>query len=151
MRGSILNNKAQIGMQETILVMFIFFIILMIGMIMFFQFNMKSTNEKIDGYNEFRFKQLIDVVPNLAELRYSKLGIENIWCIDLLKARAFSQISSGDDYGFKRITLNSGSELVLYEKVRRNGEARVVTSPVCVYDPRSDKFSLAELKVEWWS
>ncbi|MBS3172222.1 hypothetical protein J4438_01405 [Candidatus Woesearchaeota archaeon] len=145
-----MNKKAQIGIQETILVIFVFFIVLMIGMIFFFQLNMKSIQNDIDQYNEFRFKQLIDIVPNMAELRYSKLGVEDVYCIDLLKARAFSEISSEYDFGKKEIKLISGDEIVLYSKIGR-GEIRKVTSPVCVYDPRNGKFYLGELDIGWWA
>nr|MBA4404744.1 hypothetical protein [Nanoarchaeum sp.] len=141
-----MNKKAQIGIQETILVIFIFIIVLMIGMIFFFQFNMKSIENDIDKYNEFRFKQLIDVIPNMAELRYSKLGIEDVYCIDLLKARAFSELNSYD-FGRKEIKLD---EIVLYSNPGR-GEIRKVSSPVCVYDPRNSKFYLTDLEIGWWA
>lgn len=146
-----MNKKGQIGMQETILVLFVFFIILMIGIILFFQFNMKSTHSEIEEYEDFRFKQLIDIVPNLPELKYSRLGIEDVWCIDLLKARAFSEISDAYDFGFKRIIIHSGNQIILYDNPSNQGEMRKVTSPVCLYDPRNDKFYLADLEVDWWS
>lgn len=141
-----MNKKAQIGIQETILVIFVFLIILMIGMIFFFQFSMKSIQNDIDQYNEFRFKQLIDVIPNMAELKYSKLGVEDVYCIDFLKARAFSE-SNSYDFGKKEIKLD---ELVLYSNPGR-GEVRKITSPVCIYDPRNGKFYIAELDIGWWT
>lgn len=144
-----MNKKAQIGIQETILVIFVFFIVLMIGMIFFFQLNMKSIQNDIDQYNEFRFKQLIDIIPNMAELRYSELGVEDVYCIDLLKARAFSEINSYD-FGRKEIKLISSDEIILYSKTGR-GEVRKVTSPVCIYDPRNSKFYLGELEIGWWA
>ncbi len=146
-----MNKKAQLGIQETVLVMFVFFIILMIAMILFFNFNMRSIRNDIESYEEFKFKQLIDVVPNMPEIKYSRLGVEDTWCIDLLKARAFSQISSKYDFGYKRLTIQSSNDILLYNNPSRTGEIRKVTSPVCLYDPRSDKFSLANLEVEWWT
>lgn len=143
-----MSKKAQIGMQETILVIFIFLIILMIGMIFFFQFSMKSIENDIDQYNDFRFKQLIDVIPNMAELKYSKLGIEDVYCIDLLKARAFGELNDYD-FGRKEIKLIAGDETVLYSKPGR-GEVRKVTSPICIYDSRNGKFYIGELEIGWW-
>lgn len=138
-------------MQETIIVMFIFFIILMIVLVLFFQFNMKSARDEIEEYEEFKFKQLIDVIPNMPELRYSRSGgVEDVWCIDLLKARAFSEISDRYDFGFKKIIIKSGSEIILYDNPARRGEIRKVTSPVCLFDARNGKFYLAQLEVNWW-
>ena len=68
----------------------------------------------------------------------------------MLKARAFSEISSEYDFGKKEIKLISGDEIVLYSKIGR-GEIRKVTSPVCVYDPRNGKFYLGELDIGWWA
>jgi hypothetical protein len=146
-----LNRKGQIGIQETMLVIFIFFIILIIGMILFFRFSITSAEAEIEEYNEFKFKQLIDVVPNMPELKYSRFGIEDVWCIDLLKARAFSEISERYDFGFKRITINSSETIILYDNPSRRGEIRKVNSPVCLYDSRVGRFGLANLIVEWWT
>ena len=146
-----MNRKGQIGIQETMLVIFIFFIILIIGMILFFRFSITSAEAEIEEYNEFKFKQLIDVVPNMPELKYSRFGIEDVWCIDLLKARAFSEISERYDFGFKRITINSSETIILYDNPSRRGEIRKVNSPVCLYDSRVGRFGLANLIVEWWT
>jgi hypothetical protein len=145
------NKKGELQIQETILVIFVFFIILMIGMVLFFQFSMKSARDEIEEYEEFRFKQLIDVVPNLPEIRYSRFGIEDVWCIDLLKARSFSQISDRYDFGFKKMVIHSSTEIVLYDNPSQRGEVRKVTTPVCLYDARQGKFYLAQLEVDWWT
>ena len=111
---------------------------------------MRDINNDIEAYEEFRFKQLIDVVPNMPEIKYSRFGVEDVWCIDLLKARGFSQISDRYDFGYKEILLHGGEEIVLYRNQPVGGEKRIVTSPVCLYDSRVDKFYLAELEVGWW-
>lgn len=145
-----MNKRGQIGTQETILVIFVFFIILVTGMILFFRFSISSSEAEIEEYNEFKFKQLIDVIPNMPEVKYSRFGIENVWCIDLLKARAFSEISDEYDFGYKRISIISSDIIILYENPSNRGEIRKVNSPVCLYDSRIGRFGLAELVVEWW-
>ena len=146
-----MNKKGQIGTQETILVIFVFFIILIIGMILFFRFSISSSEAEIQEYKEFQFKQLIDVVPNMPEIKYSRFGIEDVWCIDLLKARAFSEISDRYDFGNKRISTISSDTIILYENPSNRGEIRKVNTPVCLYDSRVGRFGLAELVVEWWA
>ncbi|MBT6995368.1 hypothetical protein HN865_03440 [Candidatus Woesearchaeota archaeon] len=145
-----MDRKGQTGINETILVMFVFFVILMLGMVLFFQFSMSSSRKEIEEYQEFKFKQLISVVPSMNELKYSKLGIDDEWCIDLLKARAFSSISDSYNFGRKKISIYSSEDIVLYDKISsRATSIRVVNSPVCIYDPRTELFSLAELEVKW--
>ena len=147
-----MNNKGQIGINETILVMFVFFILLMLGMVLFFQFSISSSHNEIEEYQEFKFKQLISVVPSMNEIKYSKLGIEDEWCIDLLKARAFSSISDSYDFGRKKISIFSSEDIVLYDKISSLATGiRVVNSPVCIYDPRSETFNLGELEIKWVS
>ena len=145
-----MNSKGQIGINETILVMFVFFIILMLGIVLFFQFSINSSKNEIEEYQEFKFKQLISVVPTMNEIKYSKLGIDDEWCIDLLKARAFSSISDSYNFGRKKISIYSSEDIVLYDKISsRATSIRVVNSPVCIYDPRTELFGLAELEVKW--
>ena len=86
----------------------------------------------------------------MPEVKYSRFGIENVWCIDLLKARAFSEISDEYDFGYKRISIISSDIIILYENPSNRGEIRKVNSPVCLYDSRIGRFGLAELVVEWW-
>lgn len=145
-----MNRRGQIGINETILVMFVFFILLMIGIVLFFQFSLNSSRAEIEEYQEFKFKQLISVVPSMNELKYSKLGIEDEWCIDLLKARAFASISDSYDFGRKKISIFSSEDIILYDKISSLATGiRVVNSPICVYDPRSDSFRLGELEIKW--
>jgi hypothetical protein len=153
LRGALLmNNKGQIGINETILVMFVFFILLMLGMVLFFQFSISSSHKEVEEYQEFKFKQLISVVPSMNEIKYSKLGIEDEWCIDLLKARAFASISDSYDFGRKKISIFSSEDIVLYDKISSLATGiRVVNSPVCIYDPRSETFNLGELEIKWES
>ena len=147
-----MNNKGQIGINETILVMFVFFILLMLGMVLFFQFSISSSHKEVEEYQEFKFKQLISVVPSMNEIKYSKLGIEDEWCIDLLKARAFASISDSYDFGRKKISIFSSEDIVLYDKISSLATGiRVVNSPVCIYDPRSETFNLGELEIKWES
>ncbi len=138
-------KRGQMQIQESILVIFIFFVILMIVLVMFFQFQKKSILNDIEEYQEMEFKQLIDVIPNMAELKYSKLGIEK-GCIDYLKAKAFRGMNY--DFGNKMIVLKYNGDLVLYD--HGEGDLRKVSSPVCVYDARSKKFYFGELEVGWY-
>ena len=98
-----MNKKGQLQIQETILVIFIFTLIIGLSLVVFYKFNINSIKEDTLEYEEYKFKQLIDVIPNMPELKLSEIGIESEWCIDLLKAKAFSELQDNYDFGYKKI------------------------------------------------
>ena len=104
MRGDILK-KGQIQIQETTMVIFIFTIIFGLGLILFYNFSLNSIEESDMRYQENKFKQLIDVIPNLPELRLSEMGIESEACIDLIKAQVFKEMQNEYNLGFKKIEI----------------------------------------------
>lgn len=141
-------KKGQLQIQETMFVIFIFIIIFMVGLVFFYRSSVASFERDKLEYEEDKFKLLIDVIPNMPELKYSELEIDSEWCIDSLKAKAFASISDRYDFGFKKISIIGGENIVLYEKFRSSESVRKYSSPVCLYS--SNKFSMAKLEVEWY-
>lgn len=140
-----MNKKGQLQIQETILVLFIFTLIVGLSLIVFYRFNVNSIKEDTLAYEEYKFKQLIDVIPNLPELRLSEIGIESDWCIDLLKAKAFSDLQDNYDFGYTKIGIG---DFILYDNSRESESVRKYSTPVCIYD--DDKYEMAKLEVEWY-
>ncbi len=143
-------KKGQIQIQETTLVIFIFTIIVGLGLILFYQFSLNNIEDLDMQYQENKFKQLIDVVPNLPELRLSELGVESEACIDLIKAQVFREMQDEYELGFKKIEILGSNPVVVYEKRRAADSIRKYSSPICVYDSFSDRFEMAKLEVEWY-
>lgn len=141
-------KKGQLQIQETMFVILVFIIIFMIGLIFFYRSSVASFEKDKLEYEEDKFKLLIDVIPNMPELRYSELTIYSDWCVDSLKAEAFSLISDKYDFGFKKITITGPKTIILYDKFKSSESVRKYSSPICLYD--SDKFSMAKLEVEWY-
>ena len=140
-----MNKKGQLQIQETILVLFIFTLIVGLSLIVFYRFNVNDIREDTLEYEEYKFKQLIDVIPNLPELRFSEIGIESEWCIDLLKAKAFSDLQDNYDFGYRKIGIG---DLILYDNFRESESVRKYSTPVCVYE--DGEFEVAKLEVEWY-
>ena len=148
-----MNKRGQLEIQETGFIIFIVVLILLIGIVMFFQYQSRSINNLNERYQEYRFEGLISFLPSMPELRYSSLGKEEE-SIDFYKAKAFSEVSNLDYYenmfGFKRISLKvSGDSVVLYDK-RLPGYTglRKITSPVSVYNPKDGRYYVGVLEVE---
>jgi hypothetical protein len=132
------------------MVVFIFTVIVGLGLILFYRVSINSIEDSDMAYRENKFKQLIDVVPNLPELRLSELGVESEACIDLIKAQIFRDMQDEYELGFKKIEIIGSNSVVLYEKKKAADSVRKYNSPICVYDPYLDKFEMAKLEVEWY-
>jgi len=145
-----LKRKGQLQIQETMLVLFIFIMIVGLSLIVFYRFNLNSINQDVTDYKEYKFKQLISIVPNMPELRLSKLGVESKWCIDLAKARAFGDLQDNYEFGYKRITISGPFEVELYNNQRDSESVRLYSTPICVYDYFTDTFQMCKLEVEWY-
>lgn len=148
-----MNKRGQLQIQETGFIIFIVVLILLIGLVLFFQYQSRSIENLNEAYQEYKFENLISFLPSMPELRYSSLGKEEE-SIDFYKAKAFSEISDSSYYesifGFKRISLRvSGESVVLYEKkLPGSNSLRKVTSPVSVYNPRDGRYYIGILEVE---
>lgn len=149
-------KKGQIQIQETIFVLFSVLILLVIAMIFFFSFQKGNVEEIYQDYQESKFQEMLLTVPNLPEIKCSELTKEEE-CIDLYKARAFSEISSQGvlyrgEFGYKEINLEVGSEkIIIYQQQKVNYEnLRVINSPVSVYDPKTEKYKIGVLEIKWY-
>ena len=141
-------KKGQIQINETMIVIFIFTVMLVIGFVSFFKFTISDIKSDNLEYEEKKAKWLIEFVPNMYELR-----LENDLCIDSMKAEAFSMISESysDLFGLKKISIVGSENVVLYNGVGfQGGNSRKYSSPVCVYNSQHDIFSMAKLEVEWY-
>ncbi|MBT3394963.1 hypothetical protein HOA59_02060 [archaeon] len=143
-------KRGQMQMQESIIVIFLVMILILIGMVFFYNSTFKGIENSANEYEEFRFRQLIEVIPNMAEFKCSHLMHEDE-CLDWLKLLAFN--SSVSDYKLfkdKRISFTrSGMEYVIYSDFVSCSEQRVISSPVSLYDPSIKRNSVSELKVRW--
>ena len=120
-------------------------------MIFFYKVSAKSIEADSYDYEEFRFHQMIEVVPNMAEFKCSHLGVEEE-CLDWLKVRSFNSLGFGENYSvFKDksvILKKDGVENLIYSDADCS-DARIISSPVSLYDPLLDRYSVAELIVGW--
>src|SRR3989338_2695942 len=105
------NNRGQLQIQETILVIFIFIVLLMLGLVFFYRVQISSIKSE---FNEFEREKLsVDFITlgELPEFSCSKLG-EKESCVDTGKLIVFMGLNGSSKYreyyfsrfGYKNIT-----------------------------------------------
>ncbi len=156
------NNRGQMQIQETILVVFIFVVLIIFGMVFFYRVQEASI---ADDFNKFQRERLvIDFITlgDLPEFGCSRAGIrEN--CIDTSKLVVFKDIARGsykdyyfERFGYRNITIQQiypnkiSTECSLqrgtncgiwnvYSKIPNNWGAKEVRDiPVSLYFPCSE-------------
>ncbi len=157
-----MDKKTQIQMGETIAVLFIFFILVLIGFI--FYVNVVKNNIEVER-EEIRQEEAIKVAQKalfLPELQCSDQNIDTNDCIDRLKL----EVSGGeegiinsnkmyyfDTFGFSRITVENiypnKESWVLYDNSLDKFSSKITTHfPVVVYNSTSRHNSFGVMKVE---
>jgi len=135
-------KKGQVQMQESIFVIFLVMLLILIGMVSFFKYSSAGIEESKLEYEDYRFKQLIGVIPNLPELRCSHLGVADE-CVDLLKVNAFDW--NYDLFNGKKIEIDG----VLVHDDLSCSDVRIVSSPISLYNPLVGRNSVANLEIRW--
>jgi len=168
------GKKGQLQIQETILVVFIFIILIMFGLVFFYRVQLASIN---DDFNQFQNNKIIVdflTLGDLPEFSCSKLGIRES-CIDTVKLNSFMALNNSkkyrdyyfDMFGYKNITIYqiyperntkicspSNFEecgvwnIYVNKPLKQNGAKIVRSTPVSLYLPDKDQYAIGLLVVE---
>jgi hypothetical protein len=161
-------KKGQLEIGVTVMVLFVFFILLAITLIFYFQSMSGSFLEEKGEILGFRYSGLLSVVANMPEFKCSKNAIEDE-CLDEIKLKAFRDLKDSD-YDVGSLTINpilkqhynelfSGINAIYVNKVYPNTdewelygdkdkEGRIYAMPISLYDPVEDKFSIGILRIK---
>lgn len=166
MRSRVLK-KGQLQVQETILVVFVFVIILIIGMAFFLRYQNQAIVEENKDYQREQFSLIITSLPQYAEIKCSEYGQKQA-CIDTAKLTAFSVLEeeSFPELGFKTITVSSiypekntnvcntrsSTECGVWELYTKkpasiDSTLKAVT-PIALYYPHTRSYGIGLLEVE---
>ena len=168
----ILNKKGELQIQETILAVFIFIILIVFGLIFFYRVQNASIAE---DFNNFKLEKLtVDFITlgDLPEFSCSKAGIKES-CIDAGKLIVFSRMLNNQKYkdyyfekfGYKNITIyqvypnTNNNKCVtsisdcgvfeVYNKKPTNIDSKLVrNTPVSLYYPDTDEYKVGVMIVE---
>lgn len=145
-------KKAQVQIQETMLVIFIFIVMLLIGFVVFNRFTVESIRLENEKYDFIKTRDLIGSIPSIPEIKCSNLG-EDSECIDFLKFKAYK--NQNPNYGFKNIMLYIVYPESDYEYVTlTNNKPSIIkgvetfSSLVSVYFPEKGEYKVGELVIE---
>ena len=122
------------------------------GFILFYRFTVLDIQNQIDKHDTFEFRQLINVIPNMAELKCSELGV-NDDCIDILKLQGYIRLGVAD-FEDKKIILQNLQTLEAWElyddEPRRYDSVLRISSPVSLFYPLEEKHYYGVLIIEWY-
>ncbi len=165
------GKKGQLQIQETILAVFIFVVLIMFGLIFFYRVQSASI---VDSFNEFQLEKLsVDFITlgDLPEFSCSRAGVKES-CIDTVKLNSFIGLYKTrpyDEYyeqrfGFKNITIyqvypsctgNECAKWNVYLNKPEDVESKIVRdTPVSLYFPctgndcENDEYRIGVMIVE---
>lgn len=151
-------------MLETIAVLFIFFVLIVIGLI--FYANVLKGNIELQKEESIQLKaiEVAQRASSLPELQCSEDNIVSDNCIDLLKLEAASEIIVEpeneifyyDRFLFSKITVNEiypgNREWTLYNRTLDEFSNKIVTNiPISLFDPVDNKNAFGVMTVTLFS
>lgn len=101
---SLANRKAQIKMGETIAIMFIFFILLIVGAVFYLNMQRTTVGRDIQQAYELRAVELSQIISFMPELQCTEANVVTPSCFDIDKILALSRVAA------------DGKPLLLYDR-----------------------------------
>lgn len=162
-------KKGQIEINETILVIFIFIVLVLIGLVVFNRFTLQGIEDMADKNERVMYVNMLAIVPGMAELKCSSQA-SDIECLDTLKLLAFERQQQEyiSQFGWKQIVVevvypdvgvlkgikctnanypNCGFWLLYENKPVLVGSEEIISSPVSLYYPFGDQYGIGRLKI----
>ena len=155
-----MHKKAQIQIGETIAVLFVFFILMVIGIIFYvnvIKSNLESEKEELSQLRSLGIDQRVMFLP---EIQCSQDVVEEITnCIDILKLESAQGVISEngiyyyDLLEFSQVNISQiypdEAKWDLYSRKTNDFSSRFLTNvPVSLYDPITRKHGFAILTIE---
>lgn len=169
------TKKAQMQITETIMVLFVFFILLAIMLFFYYQYSIQNIKNIGEEVTEEKASILLYSVTSTPELRCSSLTEEED-CIDTTKLLAFKALVKNNEdhysaiFGYATITveqlypeINSTEECIpsnyqnvlypdnckyweIYSKLPQKYRANpVIYTPISLYFPNTDEYRIGKL------
>lgn len=158
-------KKAQIQMNESVIVLFIFLMLVIFGVVFFARvsnINIQAEQRAMQNLDLIKVSQVISSLP---ELSCSIGNVQKENCYDILKADAFKEILEKDKAYFAgtllyntNITLRQydpfndvwSNTWYIYANPLNNSDIRKVFVPVILYDKRTATKSFGLLELTWY-
>jgi len=153
------KKNAQIQMMETIAVLFIFFILIVLGFVFYAKVlkgNIGLQKEESMQLNSIEIAQRASSLP---ELQCSEDNIISDNCIDMLKLEIASKLMQENEaYYYDRLLFSSirineiypsEKEWILYKRPLEDFSSKITTNiPISLFEPIGNKHSFGIMTVE---
>ncbi|NQU78342.1 hypothetical protein HQ545_01090 [Candidatus Woesearchaeota archaeon] len=154
------GRSAQLKMGETIAIMFIFFVLLIIGAVFYMNLQRTTTTREIAEAYELRAVELSQTISFLPEAQCTDSNVVRASCFDLYKLIGLSKVAEtpagldlySREFGTTTIKLlkmyPGESEWVLYDNQKEEFTAAPVSHiPIMLYNATSDKYYFGVLEI----
>ena len=159
------GKKAQVKMLETILVMFVMFVILALAMIFYFNAQKTSITQQASENKESNAIEISQAVSSLIELQCSQEDIRDFNCFDLYRLESMKAKIEKDNnlrinyyyeiFGSSAIYVDEiypiQKRYVLYNRTLSTGSRSRFFTPISLYEASEKTYSFAILTVDTYS
>lgn len=154
------SKKAQIKMGETIAILFIFFILLIIGAVFYMNIQRSSIGQDIQQAYELRAVELTQIISFLPELQCTEANVVKASCFDEHKLLALADVASTADglflydreFGEVKIDIlrvyPPAETIHLWNKEKPDFTSAPITHvPISIFNASSGKHSFGILEI----
>ena len=153
-------KKAQVKMGETIAILFIFFILLIVGAVFYMNMTRVSVSRDISEFKEQKAVELSQIISFLPEVRCTEANVAEAGCFDLYKLIAMSEISKTPEGMFVynrefettkiniKVLYPVHANWTIYERQKGNfTSASTMNIPISLYNASADSYYFGLLEV----
>jgi hypothetical protein len=164
MDRNLMQRKAQIKMGETIAIMFIFFMLLIVGAIFYMNLQRTTVAQEIGQAQELRAVELAQTISFLPEAQCTESNVVRASCFDIYKLIGIAKVAATPkgtllyerEFGTTKIKLikhyPSGGEWVLYDNPLEDFTSAPVTNmPIMLFNTTSDQYYFGVLQITTYS
>ncbi len=169
-----MSSKGQFEINETILVIIVFIVLLLFGLIAYNRYSTYSIKNEILVFERNRFESLLNTIPNMPEVRCSIQNKESN-CVDTLRLFGFSKESEKyfDRFGYRRVMIkveypelknetcsierfqltdypNCNKWIVYDKRPKKYENMEKLSVPVSLYYPIENRYRIGVLMLEWY-
>ena len=158
------KNKAQVKMGETIAILFVFFILLIVGAIFYMNLQRTTVSRDIQESYEIRAVELAQTISFLPEAQCTSSNVVAASCFDYYKLVGLSKVTTtaeglsfySREFGTTTIKLVQvyppGQTVVLYDNPKPEFTSAPISHiPIMLFNTSSDKYYFGVLEITTYS
>jgi hypothetical protein len=158
------GKRSQVKMGETIAILFIFFILLIIGAVFYMNLQRTTVYRDIEQAYELRAVELSQVISFLPELQCTEANVVKASCFDIHKLQGLSQVVQSDlgllmydrEFGQTKIEVlviyPPAANIPIWDRPKPGYTSAPVTHiPISLFDSTSGKRAFGILEITVYS